>query len=383
MQGAFTVEANIPAGLTHALLVLSNVGAGAAALVVTAGGAAALLLDAQVFGMFAMMTCAPAWERESFKTLPYFLSVFAELGNLWMVVGNALIIIVFGCVHYAATVVYSRCRGVDSATDAWVAMRFPNLTYLVAYIMHSGICVGSVLLLVNPETKVRDYVVGAFGAAYGVAFPAAVLYFIFRHNKAEFLEYTEFSKRSRLVRWMYPAGYWSSPKQNDMYGFVYMQVRGKHACGGIFLLCVLCLVGVVAALPPLGGTCHVSYFTMATILFMGACVVLVTNMMRSVFMTVMSAASLLLLSALCYSNAGGYLEPSDGWVRAHALILLLLLGVLLAIAVYIVVIWIMETYMWGPLRVQRKHSCEPACLDNAEKGKNVDPEPVSPVEPRI
>ncbi|RNF02116.1 putative dispersed gene family protein 1 (DGF-1) [Trypanosoma conorhini] len=289
-----------------------------------------------------------------------------------MVVGNMLIVAVFGGLHYAATVAYRRCRGVDAA-DAWAALRFPSLTYLVACAMHPGICACSVLLLATPGAEPQHYVVGVVGALYGVAFPAGVCLFLTRRGQAEFMEYTAFATRPLPVRWLYPVGYWGPPAQLRMCGGALAQVRGGGAYRCVFELSVLCLVGVLAALQPPLERCSLLYFCMAAVLFLAAAVTLCVNMMRSLFQTVMHTAGLALLGTLCLFNAAAYRAPGDGWVRAYAAIALLLLCVLLAVTVYNLVLWYVESRNWRHLREQRKAPvpCPPYNSD-AEKEKDVD-----------
>ncbi|EKG08310.1 dispersed gene family protein 1 (DGF-1), putative, partial [Trypanosoma cruzi] len=115
----------------------------------------------QALGVFVRMSCASAQERAS-TALPYFLSVFAALDPLWMVVGNAMLAAVFGCVHCGVAAAFQRWRGVDAAS-AWAAMRFPSLTYVVAHAMHLGIFFGSVLALAMPDARVQHRVIGVVG----------------------------------------------------------------------------------------------------------------------------------------------------------------------------------------------------------------------------
>ncbi|EKF26194.1 dispersed gene family protein 1 (DGF-1), putative, partial [Trypanosoma cruzi marinkellei] len=124
-----------------------------------------------------------------------------------------------------------------------------------------------------------------------------------------------------------------------MYGGMLTNMRGSHVYWCVFQLSVLCVVGLIAAVrPPVGG-CHVQYFCMAAVLFAGAGVVAFTNMMRSAFLTVMHTASFVFLAALCVVSAANHLAPSDGGARAYVAIVLLLTTVLLAVTVYSVVVW--------------------------------------------
>ncbi|ESL05520.1 hypothetical protein TRSC58_06829 [Trypanosoma rangeli SC58] len=297
-----------------------------------------------------------------------------------MVAGNALIVAAFACVHYAATVAYRRCRGTD-ATSAWAAMRFPGLTYVVAYVMHPGICACSVFILAMPDARLQHYVIGSIGVLYGLAFPAGVCLFFTRRRRADFTEYTAFSTRPLPVRWLYPVGYWGPPAQQQMYGGVLAQVRDGGAYRCVFELSLLCLVGALATLPLPMESCSHLYFCMAAVLLLGACVLLYANMMRSLFLTVMHAAGLALLGALCLTNAAGHLLPGDGWVRAHAVVVLLLLCVLLAVTAYNLVLWYVESRNWRHLR-ERRNGPVPCSTGNhhAEKEENNGDEAVSPKE---
>ncbi|EKF28103.1 dispersed gene family protein 1 (DGF-1), putative, partial [Trypanosoma cruzi marinkellei] len=237
----------------------------------------------QALGVFSRMSCASAQERASTVALPYFLSVFAALDPLWMVVGNALLAAVFGCVHYGVTVAFQRWRGVDAAS-AWAAMCFPSLTYVVAHAMHLGIFFGSVLALAMPGARVQHRVIGVVGVLYGAAFPAGVCYFISRHTGASFTKYWQFLRKPLHERLLYPVGYWCPAAQQRMYGGMLTNMRGSHVYWCVFQLSVLCVVGLIAAVhPPVGG-CHVQYFCMAALLLAGAGVVAFTNMMRSAFL---------------------------------------------------------------------------------------------------
>ncbi|KAF5223635.1 hypothetical protein ECC02_003367 [Trypanosoma cruzi] len=385
LEGAFTINSNTPVGLSRALLVLNGVGASTAVAAIAAGGWLGPIVEMQALGVFAKMSCAPAWERASTALLPYFLSVFAALDPLWMVVGNALLAAVFGCVHYGVTAAFQRWRGVDAAS-AWAAMRFPSLTYLVAYVMHPGICVFSAFLLTMSDAQVQHYVLGVVGVLYGVAFPAGVCYFVSCRCDAEFKEYEEFSNKPFPLRWLYPVGYWYPAAQQRMYGSIFSHVRDGKAYMCVFQLSVLCVVGLIAAVrPPVGG-CHVQYFCMAAVLFTGAGVVAYTNMMRSVFLTVMHTAGFVLLGALCIVNAANHLAPSDDGVRGHAAILLLLLCVVLAITVYSIVLWYVESRNRRALREQRKSPdyCLPDGKDEEqEEEKRIESHPVSPEKPTV
>ncbi|RNC40677.1 putative dispersed gene family protein 1 (DGF-1), partial [Trypanosoma cruzi] len=308
-------------------------------------------------------------ESESTAALPYFLSVFAALDPLWMVVGNALLAAVFGCVHCGVTAAFQRWRGVDAAS-AWAAMRFPSLTYVVAHAMHLGIFFGSVLALAMPGTRVQQRVIGVTGVLYGVAFPAGVCYLIARHTGASFTKYWQFSRKPLHERLLYPVGYWHPAAQRRMYGGMLTNMKGSHVYWCVFQLSVLCVVGLIAAVHPPVGVCHVLYFCIAAVLLAGAGVVAFTNMMRSAFLTVMHTASFVLLAALCLVSAANHLAPSDGGTRAYAAIVLLLTTVLLAVTVYSVVVWYAEDRHWQELREPRRGGLEALLRDDEESDED-------------
>ncbi|ORC89316.1 dispersed gene family protein 1 (DGF-1) [Trypanosoma theileri] len=323
--------------------------AGIAAALLTVGlfvaGGLGSILDIQTLGAFALMSCAPDYVRDSSVALPYFLSVFASLGPLWMVVGNALIALVFGCVHYGLTVVFERWRGVDTIS-AWAAMRFPSLTYLVAYLMHLGIFVGSISMLAMPDAHPQHYVIGVIGALYGVAFPVATYYFIAHYTDASFTKYWKFSKKPVYVRWLYPVGYWCPPAQVQMFGSMFTNMKGSYAYWCVFRLVVLCVVGLITAVQPPVDKCHIPYFCMAAVLFAGAAVLGFMNMMRSAFLTVMYTVSFVLLAVLCLINGANAISPSNRSLWAFVAFFILLIIVLLVIGVWCIVVWIYERHQW-------------------------------------
>ncbi|EKF26220.1 dispersed gene family protein 1 (DGF-1), putative [Trypanosoma cruzi marinkellei] len=151
-----------------------------------------------------------------------------------------------------------------------------------------------------------------------------------------------------------------------MYGGMLTNMRGSHVYWCMFQLSVLCVVCLIAAVrPPVGG-CHVQYFCMAAVLLAGAGVVAFTNMMRSAFLTMMHAANLVLLSALCLVSAANHLAPSDGGARVYAAIVLLLTAVLLAITVYSVVVWYVEDCHWQELREPQRGGLEALLRDDED-----------------
>ncbi|EAN91718.1 dispersed gene family protein 1 (DGF-1), putative [Trypanosoma cruzi] len=365
LLGSFTIRSDMLPAAASALSAITGVVAGAAAVAVVVTGGLGSVLEMQALGVFARMPCASAQERASTAALPYFLSVFAALDPLWMVVGNALLAAVFGCVHCGVTAAFQRWRGVDAAS-AWAAMRFPSLTYVVAHAMHLGIFFGSVLALTMPGARVQHRVIGVVGVLYGMAFPAGVCYLIARHVGASFTRYWQFSRKPLHERLLYPVGYWHPAAQQRMYGGMLTNMRGSRVYWCVFQLSVLCVVGLIAAVhPPVGG-CHVQYFCMAAVLLAGAGVVAFTNMMRSAFLTVMHTASFVLLAALCVVSAASHLVPSDGGARAYAAIVLLLTAVLLAVALYSVVVWYAEDRHWQELREPRRGGLEALLRDGEE-----------------
>ncbi|RNC38984.1 putative dispersed gene family protein 1 (DGF-1), partial [Trypanosoma cruzi] len=369
LLGSFTIRSDTLPAAASVLSAITGVVAGAAAVAVVMSGGLGSILEMQALGVFARMSCASAQERASTVALPYFLSLFAALDPLWMVVGNALLAAVFGCVHCGVTAAFQRWRGVDAAS-AWAAMRFPSLTYVVAHAMHLGIFFGSVLSLAMPGARVLHRVIGVVGVLYGVAFPTGVCYLIARHTGASFERYWQFSRKPLPERLLYPVGYWHPAAQQRMYGGMLTNMRGSHVYWCVFQLSVLCVVGLIAAVhPPLGG-CHVQYFCMAAVLLVGAGVVAFTNMMRSAFLTVMRTASFVLLAALCVISAANHLAPSDGGARAYAAIVLLLTAVLLAITVYGVVVWYAEDRHWQELREPRRGGLEALLRDDEESDED-------------
>ncbi|RNF14212.1 dispersed gene family protein 1 (DGF-1) [Trypanosoma cruzi] len=367
LLGSFTIRSDTLPAAASALSAITGVVAGAAAVAVVVTGGLGSILEMQALGVFARMSCASAQERASTVALPYFLSVFAALDPLWMVVGNALLAAVFGCVHCGVTAAFQRWRGVDAAS-AWAAMRFPSLTYVVAHAMHLGIFFGSVLALEMPGARVQHRVVGVVGVLYGAAFPAGACYLIARQMGASFTRYWQFSRKPLHERLLYPVGYWHPAAQQRMYGGMLTNMRGSHVYWCVFRLSVLCVVCLIAAVHPSVGGCHVQYFCMAAVLLAGAGVVAFTNMMRSAFLTVMHAASFVLLAALCVVSAANHLAPSDGGARAYAAIVLLLTTVLLATTVYSVVVWYVEDRHWQELREPRRGGLEALLRDEEESG---------------
>ncbi|PWU87775.1 dispersed gene family protein 1 (DGF-1) [Trypanosoma cruzi] len=365
LLGSFTIRSDTLPAAAGALSAITGVVAGAAAVAVVVTGGLGSVLEMQGLGVFARMSCASAQERASTVALPYFLSVFAALDPLWMVVGNALLAAVFGCVHCGVTAAFQRWRGVDAAS-AWAAMRFPSLTYVVAHAMHLGIFFGSVLALAMPGARVQHRVIGVVGVLYGVAFPAGVCYFIARHTGASFTKYWQFSRKPLPERLLYPVGYWHPAAQQRMYGGMLTNMRGSHVYWCVFQLSVLCVVGLIAAVQSPVGGCHVQYFCMAAVLVAGAGVVAFTNMMRSAFLTAMHAASFVLLTALCVISAANHLVPSDGGARAYAATVLLLTTVLPAITVYSVVVWYAEGRHWQELREPRRGGLEALLRDDED-----------------
>ncbi|EAN90717.1 dispersed gene family protein 1 (DGF-1), putative [Trypanosoma cruzi] len=365
LLGSFTIASNTLPAVASALSAITGVVAGATAVAVVVTGGLGSILEMQALGVFARMSCASAQERASTVALPYFLSVFAALDPLWMVVGNTLLAAVFGCVHCGVTAAFQRWRGVDAAS-AWAAMRFPSLTYVVAHAMHLGIFFGSVLALAMPGARVQHYVIGVVGVLYGVAFPAGVCYFIARHTGASFTKYWQFSRKPLHERLLYPVGYWHPAVQQRMYGGMLTNMKGSYVYWCVFQLSVLCVVGLIAAVHPPVGSCHFLYICMAAVLLAGAGVVAFTNMMRSAFLTVMHAASFVLLAALCVVSAANHLAPSDGGARAYAALLMLLTNVLLAIAVYCAVVWYVEDRHWQELREPQRGGLDALLRDDEE-----------------
>ncbi|RNC45028.1 dispersed gene family protein 1 (DGF-1), partial [Trypanosoma cruzi] len=365
LLGSFTIASNTPPAVASALSAITGVVAGAAAVAVVVTGGLGSILEMQALGVFARMSCASAQERASTVALPYFLSVFAGLDSLWMVVGNALLAAVFGCVHCGVTAAFQRWRGVDAAS-AWAAMRFPSLTYVVAHAMHLGIFFGSVLALAMSDARVQHRVIGVVGVLYGVAFFAGVCYFIARHVGASFTRYWQFLRKPLPERLLYPVGYWHPAAQRRMYGGMLTNMKGSHVYWCVFQLSVLCVVGLIAAVQSPVGGCHVQYFCMAAVLLAGAGVIAFTNMMRSAFLTVMHTAGFLLLATLCLVSAANHLAPSDGGARAYAAIVLLLTTVVLAVTVYSVAVWYAEDHHWQELREPRRGGLE-ALLRNDEE----------------
>ncbi|EAN89615.1 dispersed gene family protein 1 (DGF-1), putative [Trypanosoma cruzi] len=365
LLGSFTIRSDTLPAAANALSAVIGVVAGATAVAVVMTGGLGSILEMQALGVIARMPCASAQERASTVALPYFLSVFAALDPLWMVVGNALLAAVFGCVHCGVTAAFQRWRGVDAAS-AWAAMRFPSLTYVVAHAMHLGIFFGSVLALAMPDARVQHRVIGVVGVLYGVAFPAGVCYFIARHAGASFTRYWQFSRKPLHERLLYPVGYWHPAAEQRMYGGMLTNMRGSHVYWCVFQLSVLCVVCLIAAVHSPVGDCHVQYFCMAAVLFAGAGVVVFTNMMRSAFMTVMRTASFVLLAALCVVSAANKLAPSDGGAGAYAATVLLLTTVLLAVTVYSVFVWYVEERHWQELREPRRGGLEALLRDDEE-----------------
>ncbi|PWU83831.1 dispersed gene family protein 1 (DGF-1) [Trypanosoma cruzi] len=365
LLGSFTIRSNRLPAAASALSAITGVVAGVAAVAVVVTGGLGSILEMQALGVFARMSCASAQERASTVALSYFLSLFAALDPLWMVVGNALLAALFGCVHCGVTAAFQRWRGVDAAS-AWAAMRFPSLTYVVAHAMHLGILFCSVLALAMPGARVHHRVIGVVGLLYGAAFPAGVCYLIARHVGASFTRYWQFLRKPLHERLLYPVGYWHPAAQQRMYGSMLTNMRGSHVYWCVFQLSVLCVVCLIAAVhPPVGG-CHVQYFCMAAVLLAGAGAVAFTNMMRSAFLTVMHTASFVLLAALCLLSAANHLAPSDGGARAYAAIVLLLTTVLLAATVYGVVVWYAEERHWKELREPRRGGLEALLRDDEE-----------------
>ncbi|RNC34527.1 dispersed gene family protein 1 (DGF-1), partial [Trypanosoma cruzi] len=370
LLGSFTIASNTPPAVASALSAITGVVAGATAVAVVVTGGLGSILEMQALGVFARMSCASAQERASTVALPYFLSVFAALDPLWMVVGNALLAAVFGCVHYGVTAAFQRWRGVDAAS-AWAAMRFPNLTYVVAHAMHLGIFFGSVFALAMPGARVQHYVIGVFGVLYGVAFPAGACYLIARHTGASFAKYWQFSRKPLHERLLYPVGYWNPAAQQRMYGSMLTNMKGSYVYWCVFQLSVLCVVGLIAAVHPPAGSCHVLYFCMAAVLLAGAGVVAFTNMMRSAFLTVMRTASFVLLAVLCVVSAANHLAPSDGGARAYAALLMLLTALLLAVAVYCAAVWYVEDRHWQELREPQRGGLDALLRDDEESDEEL------------
>ncbi|EAN98278.1 dispersed gene family protein 1 (DGF-1) [Trypanosoma cruzi] len=370
LLGSFTIRSNTLPAAASALSAVTGVVAGAAAVAVVVTGGLASILEMQALGVFARMSCTSAQERASTVALPYFLSVFAGLDPLWMVVGNALLAAVFGCVHCGVTAAFQRWRGVDAAS-AWAAMRFPSLTYVVAHAMHLGIFFGSVFALALPGARVQHRVIGVVGVLYGVAFPAGVCYFIARHTGASFTKYWQFSRKPLHERLLYPVGYWHPAAQQRMYGGMLTNMRGSYVYWCVFQLSVLCVVGLIAAVHPPAEGCHVQYFCMAAVLLAGAGVVAFTNMMRSAFLTVTHTASFVLLAALCLVSAANHLAPSDGGARTYVAIVLLLTTVLLAITVYSTVVWYAEDRHWQELREPQRGGLEALLRDGEENDEEI------------
>ncbi|PWU87938.1 dispersed gene family protein 1 (DGF-1) [Trypanosoma cruzi] len=370
LLGSFTIASNTPPAVASALSAITGVVAGAAAVAVVVTGGLGSILEMQALGVFARMSCASAQERASTVALPYFLSVFAALDPLWMVVGNALLAAVFGCVHYGVTAAFQRWRGVDAAS-AWAAMRFPSLTYVVAHAMHLGIFFGSVFAVAMPGARAQHYVIGVVGVLYGVAFPAGVCYLIARHTGASFAKYWQFSRKPLHERLLYPVGYWHPAAQQRMYGGMLTNMKGNYVYWCVFQLSVLCVVGLIAAVHPPVGVCHVLYFCMAAVLLAGAGVVAFTNMMRSAFLTVMRTASFVLLAALCLTSAANHLAPSDGGARAYAALLMLLTTVLLAATVYCAVVWYVEDRHWQELREPQRGGLDALLHDDEESDEEL------------
>ncbi|PWV06911.1 dispersed gene family protein 1 (DGF-1) [Trypanosoma cruzi] len=366
LLGSFTIASDTLPAAASALSAITGVVAGAAAVAVVVTGGLGSVLEMQALGVFARMSCASAQERASTVALPYFLSVFAALDPLWMVVGNALLAAVFGCVHCGVTAAFQRWRGVDAAS-AWAAMRFPSLTYVVAHAMHLGVFFGSVFALAmprRPRAAPRDR---CRWRAVRSGVPCwRVLLDCPPHGRElhEVLAvFEEAAARAPAV----PRRVLAPPRRSSgCTAGMLTNMRGSRVYWCVFRLSVLCVVGLIAAVhPPVGG-CDVQYFCMAAVLVAGAGVIAFANMMRSSFLTVMQTASFVLLAVLCVVSAANHLAPSDGGARAYAAIVLLLTAVVLAITVYSVVVWHAEDRHWQELREPQRGGLEALLRDDEE-----------------
>ena len=361
VSASFTVTSDQGSDLIEILPTISTVvSSGAVGMTLISGGSASMV-DAQALAIFSFMSCADIVNKQA-GPLRYFLSPFVDFGLHAMLGGNLAIILLVALLQLAVSKYLRKSRRIDRFSS-FAATRFPKYTYIIAGFLHQGIAFASFVSIrtaFTQESGIGYYhlVSGVLGTLYVIAFPIVVRQGISRFARVSFVKYWQFKKKSPLVRWLYPLGYWHPLPQRQTFGSMFCNQKGKYIFWGTIQMTTIVIITAISAVQPPAHLCHVQYICMGTVLFLAALIAAVKNPMRSPFQTVLLVASMSCLGSIMMTSAAHHLRRSATTSSYLAYLSLLQMMIMLVALLYNTIIFYYETKVWSSLVTPRRNDLE-------------------------
>lgn len=210
-----------------------------------AGGASLItLLSAADIQLYAMLLSSPCSSRNDVarvSVLRYFVSPFTSLGNTWVIVGGAGIILFVILLQLIMAWHFVNSRRVRWA-DATAAVRFPSISYMVACYLYVGIAQSSFAMFSMHDTMVD--IAGIFGIIILIVVPCVCWYYVHSVFVGKWQPYTQFYSKPFHKRWLYPDGFWQPPEQRKPFGGMFLFCREMRLYFAPYALIVIILASM-------------------------------------------------------------------------------------------------------------------------------------------
>jgi hypothetical protein len=192
------------------------------------------------------MACASPQVKQTAGSMRYLVSPFFDLGWAAVAAGNIGVSLAAPLLHSVGGFSLWLLRRAPSVPDALVKAQFPSLSFAVASFLFQGACQGSFTLLATGAGA--EKMLGAMGAAYGLAFLAGAQYVVLRRTMAlRFFPYDFKRTAHPAMLWLLPVGRWGPPPPRSAFGRYVSTVRSEHKVVAAAPLLQAALVSLLSA----------------------------------------------------------------------------------------------------------------------------------------
>eukprot|EP00388_Colpodella_angusta_P031468 GDKK01023005.1.p1 GENE.GDKK01023005.1~~GDKK01023005.1.p1 ORF type:complete len:653 (+),score=75.69 GDKK01023005.1:274-1959(+) len=305
-----------------------------------------------------------------------------------MVFGNILILFLFSFVQRLIAAAFQRFRRL-SMLDAYAAVAFPSLSYIVADLTFAGIVMGSFMLLTSdrndygtvpsdddevsrePTAMSSNVINGPLGIVMGVlgliallVIYCGVVHSLLKQMNPRFHVYTQFLSRSLFRRMFFPQTFIRPEVQRLAFGrHISPFSSKKNALIGTYSLPTIFLSGAILYLFPMTVECDIRLWVLVGLLLIVAVVLAVTRPYRYTIETVLIISGLLLLSMVAGTMALQVRNNNASLIDAQTYLVVALILLIIIRLVFTVTVVFLEYRVWRHFQEQILNDIDEDIID--------------------
>jgi hypothetical protein len=249
--------------------------------------------------------------------------------------------------------------------------RFPAISSTLIMFLQPGIAFVAFRGLLRLESTTGIRVMGFIGTLYVAAIPLLAVQLIFRRGKE--MKFSPYSFPTLPV--LGPVGDWGPEPIRQQLGRLVQSVAEGRRYWSIYPIVLFSIAGAIAAANPEStALCQLQFGVLGTLFLAAGVVLFVFRPHRSLFGSLTSGLSLLLISTICWIRFVSFFFPSEleTFDGLQAILQIIELGLLSLRVVGEMLALFLETIIWRPKQRLIDHPPKKVLQDDESKGVSLE-----------